>query len=47
MIEYCGEVVNYSEFMKRTSVYDDEKRKHYYFMLLKGDEVCIVNFSLI
>ena len=26
--------------MERTEVYDQEKRKHYYFMLLKGDEVC-------
>jgi len=39
IIEYCGEVVNYKEFMERTEKYDEEKRKHYYFMLLKGDEV--------
>eukprot|EP00794_Sanderia_malayensis_P017709 gene17709-19478_t len=39
VIEYCGEVVNYAEFMKRTETYDQEGRKHYYFMTLKANEI--------
>lgn len=39
-MEYIGEVIPQTEFIRRTREYDTEGFKHYYFMTLKNDEVC-------
>lgn len=38
-MEYIGEVIPQTEFLRRTREYDAEGFKHYYFMTLKNDEV--------
>lgn len=38
-MEYCGEVCTPVDFEQRKLDYVREKRRHYYFMLLKTDEV--------
>ena len=38
-MEYCGEVCSLAEFEERKKVYSMEKRRHYYFMSLKADDV--------
>jgi HJR/Mrr/RecB family endonuclease len=38
-MEYIGEVIPQTEFIRRTREYDAEGFKHYYFMTLKNDEV--------
>ena len=38
-MEYCGEVCSLEEFEERKKVYSMEKRRHYYFMSLKADDV--------
>ena len=40
-MEYCGEVCTPAEFEQRKKDYVVEKRRHYYFMSLKTDEVCV------
>ena len=40
VMEYCGEVCTPAEFEQRKKEYVVEKRRHYYFMSLKTDEVC-------
>ena len=40
-MEYCGEVCTIADFECRKSEYSKEKRRHYYFMSLKTDEVRI------
>ena len=40
MMEYCGEVCTISDFEQRKLEYGQEKRRHYYFMSLRNDEVC-------
>jgi len=39
IMEYCGEVCSLAEFEERKRVYSMEKRRHYYFMTLKADDV--------
>jgi SET domain-containing protein len=39
IIEYLGEVLPYSTFLKRTQEYSKKNHKHFYFMSLQGDEV--------
>ncbi|OAD03654.1 hypothetical protein MUCCIDRAFT_38052, partial [Mucor lusitanicus CBS 277.49] len=39
IMEYIGEVIPQSEFLRRTREYDAEGFKHYYFMTLKNDEI--------
>ena len=39
VMEYCGEVCTSAEFEQRKKEYVMEKRRHYYFMSLKTDEV--------
>lgn len=38
-MEYCGEVCTPEEFELRRREYEQNKRRHYYFMSLKTDEV--------
>ncbi len=38
-MEYCGEVCTIADFERRKKVYSQEKRRHYYFMSLRTDEV--------
>jgi hypothetical protein len=38
-MEYIGEVIPQTEFIRRTREYDTEGYTHYYFMTLKNDEV--------
>ena len=38
-MEYCGEVCTPAEFEQRKKDYVLEKRRHYYFMSLKTDQV--------
>ena len=38
-MEYCGEVISPVEFEERKKQYTTEKRRHYYFMSLRSDEV--------
>ncbi|XP_031552066.1 histone-lysine N-methyltransferase SETD2-like [Actinia tenebrosa] len=45
VMEYCGEVMNYRDFMKRAEQYDRQKRKHYYFMTLRADEIIDATFK--
>lgn len=40
-MEYIGEVIPQTEFIRRTREYDAEGFKHYYFMTLKNDEVSL------
>ncbi|KAJ1958657.1 hypothetical protein IWQ62_004864 [Dispira parvispora] len=51
VMEYIGEVVSKSQFLKRTAIYEQENCEHHYFMSLKNDEVidatrkgCIARF---
>lgn len=44
VMEYCGEVCTPEEFEQRKKDYRKDKRRHYYFMSLKTDEVCIFIF---
>ena len=39
-MEYCGEVITPVQFEERKKEYTAEKRRHYYFMSLRSDEVC-------
>ncbi|ORX79705.1 hypothetical protein K493DRAFT_271030 [Basidiobolus meristosporus CBS 931.73] len=39
VMEYIGEVVTYTNFVKRTRQYSDQGLSHFYFMSLKSDEV--------
>jgi histone-lysine N-methyltransferase SETD2 len=39
VMEYCGEVISPVEFEERKKQYTIEKRRHYYFMSLRSDEV--------
>ncbi|KAI8377796.1 uncharacterized protein BYT42DRAFT_357888 [Radiomyces spectabilis] len=39
IMEYIGEVIPNSEFIRRTRAYEAEGLKHYYFMTLKTDEI--------
>ncbi|KAI7898484.1 uncharacterized protein BX663DRAFT_443046 [Cokeromyces recurvatus] len=39
IMEYIGEVITNSEFVKRTKEYEAAGLKHYYFMTLKTDEI--------
>ncbi|GAA5806114.1 hypothetical protein HPULCUR_011642 [Helicostylum pulchrum] len=39
IMEYIGEVIPQTEFIRRTREYDAEGFKHYYFMTLKNDEI--------
>lgn len=41
-MEYCGEVCTIADFEQRKVDYSKEKRRHYYFMSLKTDEVRIL-----
>ncbi|CAO3581791.1 unnamed protein product [Absidia cylindrospora] len=38
-MEYIGEVITNTEFLRRTRAYEMEGLKHYYFMTLKTDEI--------
>ena len=40
-MEYCGEVCTHADFEQRKLEYSKEKRRHYYFMSLKADEVSV------
>lgn len=42
VMEYCGEVCTLADFEKRKLDYSKEKRRHYYFMSLRTDEVRIL-----
>ena len=47
-MEYCGEVISPVEFEERKKQYTIEKRRHYYFMSLRSDEVhmqCLVDLN--
>ena len=46
-MEYCGEVCTLEEFEVRRKEYEKDKRRHYYFMSLKADEVCVVYTHLL
>ena len=39
VMEYCGEVISPTQFEDRKKQYTVEKRRHYYFMSLRSDEV--------
>ena len=39
VMEYCGEVISPVQFEERKKQYTIEKRRHYYFMSLRTDEV--------
>ncbi|KAI9327998.1 hypothetical protein BDR26DRAFT_874677 [Obelidium mucronatum] len=39
VIEYCGEVLSQSMFLKRVRDYSESGAKHFYFMSIKSDEV--------
>ncbi|KAI8877244.1 hypothetical protein K501DRAFT_260728 [Backusella circina FSU 941] len=39
IMEYIGEVIPQTEFIRRTREYDAEGYTHYYFMTLKNDEI--------
>ncbi|KAI9030141.1 hypothetical protein CLU79DRAFT_425502 [Phycomyces nitens] len=39
IMEYIGEVIPNSEFIRRTKDYEQEGLEHYYFMTLKTDEI--------
>ena len=39
VMEYCGEVISPVQFEERKKQYTNEKRRHYYFMSLRSDEV--------
>ncbi|KAI8343265.1 hypothetical protein BC941DRAFT_448086 [Chlamydoabsidia padenii] len=39
IMEYIGEVITNTEFLRRTRAYEMEGLKHYYFMTLKTDEI--------
>ncbi|KAJ3215126.1 histone methyltransferase set2, partial [Clydaea vesicula] len=39
VIEYCGEVIPQSNFVKRTKEYSKSGVKHFYFMSLNGDDL--------
>ncbi|XP_038048720.1 uncharacterized protein LOC119722605 isoform X2 [Patiria miniata] len=39
VMEYCGEVLNYSEFKSRVKLYNKDEQCHFYFMALKADEI--------
>lgn len=39
VMEYCGEVCTPEEFELRRKTYEQNKRRHYYFMSLKTNEV--------
>lgn len=39
IIEYCGEVIPQSTFVKRTREYSENGTKHFYFMSLRNDEL--------
>ena len=39
VMEYCGEVCTPADFEQRKKDYVKEKRRHYYFMSLKTDQV--------
>ena len=39
VMEYCGEVITPDQFEERKKQYTNEKRRHYYFMSLRSDEV--------
>ena len=41
VMEYCGEICTPEEFECRRKDYEKDKRRHYYFMSLKTDEVCM------
>ena len=41
-MEYCGEVITPVQFEERKKQYTIEKRRHYYFMSLRTDEVCVL-----
>ena len=45
-MEYCGEVCTPADFEQRKLDYVQEKRRHYYFMSLKTDEVGVVSSSI-
>ena len=38
-MEYCGEVCSLTEFGERKRRYEQERRRHYYFMSLSADEI--------
>lgn len=40
VMEYCGDVCTLADFEQRKVEYSKEKRRHYYFMSLKSDQVC-------
>lgn len=46
-MEYCGEVCTTADFEQRKIDYSKEKRRHYYFMSLKTDEVSLCTCSVI
>ena len=46
-MEYCGEVCSLEEFEERKKVYSMEKRRHYYFMSLKADDVSPHHHSIV
>lgn len=46
-MEYCGEVCTPAEFEERKKDYVVEKRRHYYFMSLKTDEVCLFGLMMV
>ena len=39
--EYVGDVVNSPSFYKRMRQYAEEGIRHFYFMMLQKDEVCL------
>lgn len=39
VMEYCGEVCTLADFEARKVEYVRDKRRHYYFMSLRADEV--------
>jgi hypothetical protein len=46
--EYVGDVVNPTSFKKRMREYAQEGIRHFYFMMLQKDEVCVImNFQSI
>merc|ERR1712113_473676 len=43
IMEYCGEVVNQSDFKSRMDAYGARRNKHYYFMTISKDEIIDAN----
>jgi len=47
VMEYCGEVLDATEFYRRSHFYAENNQQHFYFMALSQDEVSYVRPRLL